>query len=62
VSNATAKNTHASNFEVIDNNFSSQSTQISEYEPDSLTSHSNEATIWTEFSFSKYLNHPIFFS
>ena len=43
----------------IENNFSSQSTQISDLDNDSSSSQSNEAIIYTETLFSKYLNHNI---
>jgi len=60
--NAATANTQASNSEDIVNYLSSQSTQISEYYPDSSTSHSNEATTYKEWFLSKYLNHPILFT
>jgi len=55
-------NTQASNTEDIDNSLCSQSTQVSEYDPDSSSSHTNDATIYTETLLSKYLNHPILFT
>ena len=47
------------NTDDTENNFASQSTQISDLDTDSSSSHSNEATIYTETLLSKYLDHII---